>query len=84
MTAEELAMFQRLEAKVDQLLADKRKPRRAFLSFSQAAAALGISRNDTLHDMIARGQLRAVKVRGKFKIPATEIERIQQEGTTAA
>ena len=78
------AALARLEAKVDELLATKRKPRRALLSFSQAASVLGVSRNDTLHEMVAAGRVKAVKVNGRWKIPATEIERIQREGISAA
>ena len=74
----------RLEAKLDKLLADKRKPRRALLSFSQAATALGVSRNDTLHEMIAAGRLKAVRINGRWKIPTSEIERVQCEGVSAA
>ena len=78
------AAIARLEKKLDELLAQKRKPKRALLSFSQAAAILGVSRNDTLHEWVAAGRVKAVKVNGRWKIPATEIERIQREGVTAA
>lgn len=74
----------RLEAKVDKLLASRGTPKRALLSFAAAASALGVSRNDTLHELVASGRVKAVRVGGRWKIPATEIERIQREGLSAA
>ena len=74
----------RIEAKVDALLKVKNKPKRVLLSFNEAARVLGVSRNDTLHELVATKQIRAVQVRGRWKIPASEIERIQREGVIAA
>lgn len=78
------AAIARVEAKLDALLKDKRKPKRALLSFAQAATVLGVSRNDTLHEMVATGRVRAVKVNGRWKVPTSEVERIQREGVSAA
>lgn len=69
----------RLEGKLDRLLAAKGTPR-VMLSMSEAARRLGVSRNDTLHELIATKQIRTVTVRGRTRIPLSEIERVQLEG----
>ena len=82
--AELSALLARLEAKIDAILAEKRHPKRALLSLSQAAKVLGVSRSDTLHAWLVNGTIRAVRVGKRWKVPASEIERVQREGVTAA
>jgi excisionase family DNA binding protein len=77
-TTEILTLLQRIAADVASLKR-QRQPKK-LLSLTQAAKQLGVSRNDTLHDLIASKRIRTVKVKGKVRIPASEIERIQSEG----
>ncbi|MGC4116966.1 MAG: helix-turn-helix domain-containing protein [Myxococcales bacterium] len=70
----------RIERKLDELLSHKRRPPRALLSFAQAASMLGVSRNDTLHELVACKRIRAIRINGRWKVPWTEIERVMREG----
>lgn len=76
--AELLALLQSIAADVA-ALKRQRQPKK-LLSLTQAAKQLGVSRNDTLHVLISTKRIRTVKVRGKLRIPSSEIERIQAEG----
>lgn len=53
----------------------------ALLSMRQAAKRLGIGRTDTLPHLIAQRRIRTVTLAGRTKIPLSEIERIEHEGT---
>ena len=55
-------------------------PHAQLLSQREAARRLGIDRNTTLVALIQTGQLRTVEANGKRKVPATEVERLAQEG----
>lgn len=81
MTDAQLAeAFVRIEAKLDALLAARSKSPRVLLSMRDAAARLGVGRSGTLKVLLATKRIRAVRVRGRWRIPLTEIERIQREG----
>lgn len=54
-----------------------------LLSKRKAAALLGISRGDTLGEMIRAGLIRTVVLNGRVRIPREEVERIAREGTSA-
>lgn len=54
---------------------------RRFLSLREAAAVLGIDRNTTLKTLIDEGRIRTVTVGDKPKVPMSEVERIEREGT---
>lgn len=51
-----------------------------LLSKSEAAKALGISRNSTLEDLIRLKLLQTVKVNKRLKIPRFEVERLASQG----
>lgn len=51
------------------------------LSLRSAARRLGV-RYETLHVLIARGELRAVVIAGRCRVPLAEIERVEREGTS--
>lgn len=55
---------------------------RALLTLRAAARRLGVDRGTTLANMIADREIRTVRLKGKLRIPASEIERICREGTT--
>lgn len=55
-------------------------PHAQLLSQREAARRLGVDRNTTLVALIRTGQLRTVEVNGKRKVPASEVERLAQEG----
>jgi excisionase family DNA binding protein len=54
--------------------------KKLILSKREAAKLLGVGRNQTLHDLIARGLLRTVVVNGQVKVPRADVERIAREG----
>jgi excisionase family DNA binding protein len=56
------------------------RPDARLLSQREAAHRLGVDRNTTLVDLIRTGQIRTVEVNGKRKVPASEVERLAQEG----
>lgn len=54
--------------------------KKLILSKREAARLLGVGRNQTLHELIARGLLRTVVVNGQVKVPRADVERIAREG----
>ena len=56
-------------------------PRTAY-TVDEAAASLGICRA-SIYNMIARGELRAVKIGRSTRIPAAELDRILSGGEAA-
>jgi excisionase family DNA binding protein len=58
------------------------RPRKRFLSPSQAAELLGVSQQ-SITSWIRKGRLEAVQVGIHYGITADEIERIRQELATA-
>lgn len=54
--------------------------KKLILSKREAAKLLGVGRNQTLHDLIARGLLKTVVVNGQVKVPRADVERIAREG----
>jgi excisionase family DNA binding protein len=80
----------RTAEKLDALLAPRRPPapERAppdvrLLSAREAARRLGVSRGATIAELIAAGKLRTVRVNGRERIPASEVERLAREGFDA-
>jgi hypothetical protein len=69
-----------LRAALAPLLRQLGKIDRRLLSKREAARRLGVDRNATLRDLIDRGEVRTVVFAGRVKIPASEIERIEQGG----
>lgn len=58
------------------------KPRqagKAFLSLREAARRLGVSRNSTLADLISDRRIKTVRLNGRLKVPAAEVERLIRE-----
>lgn len=53
---------------------------RAALTVAEFAEAMGCSRA-TVYNLVAAGQLRAVKVRNARRIPIDELRRVASEGT---
>jgi excisionase family DNA binding protein len=54
---------------------------RPFLSLREAARRLGVSRNSTLVDLIADRRIKTVRVNGRVKVPASEVERVIREAS---
>lgn len=76
-----VTLLTNMNAKLDALLKERRVNTKRLLSLREAARQLGISRDKTLHEMIARKQIKTVQLKGKLKIPASEVERIALSGT---
>lgn len=79
-----LAALARIEARLDQQA--RTRPRRSepcrLLSLRAAAKMLGVDRGTTLRELIDAGHVHTVVVHGKTKVPASEVERIEREGTS--
>jgi len=60
--------------------APKSGRKKLILSKREAAKLLGVGRNKTLHELIARGLLKTVVVNGHVKVPRADVERIAREG----
>lgn len=54
-----------------------------LLSFRAAAKRLGVSRSTTLPDMVKDRRIRVVTVGGRSKIPLSEVERIERDGSAS-
>jgi excisionase family DNA binding protein len=84
-----VARLASLEATVERLasLLDGWEPAPAtsprLLSCRAAAKRLGVSRNTTLLDMIKDRRIRVVTVGGRSKIPLSEVERIERDGSAS-
>lgn len=55
-------------------------PEKRFLSVAEAARRLGVSRNETMDQLIDTKALRTVVIGDKRKVPASEIDRADREG----
>jgi excisionase family DNA binding protein len=51
-----------------------------LLSFRETAKLLGVGRGKTLHELIAAGLLRPVKLLGRSLIPREQIEQLARTG----
>jgi len=60
-----------------------RSRRRDLLTLSEAAERLGISRNETLHKLIASGELDVVRVAGRPKVSVDAIESLKRRRPAA-
>jgi hypothetical protein len=58
----------------------KRSRTKLILSKREAARLLGVGRNKTLNELIARGLLKTVVVNGHIKVPRADVERIAAKG----
>lgn len=57
--------------------ADKR-----LLSLAEAARRIGVSRNRTMHALIASGDIHAIKVGKRWRIASAELDRFEREAGT--
>ena len=64
----------------DPLSVRSRRGDRLLLTFSQAAALLGVGRNASLHALIRTGLLRPVTLLGKARIPREQVEALARGG----
>ena len=78
-----LTKLSTLEADVGELRREARSKGRPrpFLSLREAARRLGVSRNSTLADLIGDRRVKTVRINGKVKVPAAEVERLIREAT---
>jgi excisionase family DNA binding protein len=85
MVADVLTRLDRIEALVAKFVSEMPRRRRGedsrLLTMSQAARRLGVSRTRTLPLLIQDRRIRTVTVAGQTRIPASEVERIEAEGT---
>jgi excisionase family DNA binding protein len=77
--AELLAAIRRQTALLERAYRDHRESPPALLSKREAARLLGVSRGRTLDSLLASGQVRAVRIGGRLRVPVAEIERLQAE-----
>ncbi len=86
MSDEALALLADVVRRLDALQAEVRelRPRRPnprpLLSLREAARRLGVSRNSTLAGLIHDRRIKTVRVAGRIKVPAVEVERLIREG----
>ncbi len=59
----------------------RRQDEKRFVSKSKAARLLGIDHKTTLRDLIQDKRLLTVPVGNRRKVPMSEIERVEREGT---
>lgn len=76
-----LAELRRQTALLERAQRDHQEEPTVLLSKRDAARRLAISRGRTLDSMIASGQIRAVRMGGRLRIPVVEIERLQHQGS---
>lgn len=73
------AEVQSLRAEVRAIRGPAPRAPKSLLSLREVAKRLGI-RNESVPDLIADRKLKTVKVNGKPKVPASEVERLAREG----
>lgn len=78
--AELLAEVRRQTGILERAHREREREPRALLSKREAARLLGVSRGRTLDALLASGQVRAVRIGGRLRVPITEIERLQADG----
>jgi excisionase family DNA binding protein len=72
--------LERLAAAVEVLARQRNRDDRRLLSIATAAQRLGVSRNTTMRYLIQDRRIRTIKLNGRVRIPASEVERVEAEG----
>lgn len=78
--AELLAEVRRQTGLLERAHREREREPRALLSKREAARLLGVSRGRTLDALLSSGQVRAVHIGRRLRVPLAEIERFQAEG----
>lgn len=59
------------------MMTNEREPQAIFMRPARFAALIDYGRSK-VYEMIARGEIRAIRLSGSWRIPASEIERFQK------